>query len=256
MTDRLVSTPAVLRFGNIEVDVRAGALRRNGQRITLPDQPLHLLTALLERPGELVTRDELRRRLWPADTYVDFEHGLNVAVRRLRDALGDSADAPRYIETLPRRGYRFIESVVATPPGTAAGTVSAIGDAPATPESAGFVPGGRRRERIAWTVVAVLTVVVIALVTKLASRRPSVEPGAPLARFAVDVPESAQIGGFAISPDGRYLVFATSSQGGPALWLRSMSDPTPPVPLAGTEDASYPFWAPDSRRLGFFARKS
>jgi tetratricopeptide (TPR) repeat protein len=79
--------------------------------ITLQEQPLRLLTVLLERPGELITRDELRQRLWPADTYVDFEHGLNAAVKRLRDALGDSADAPRFVETVPRRGYRFIALV-------------------------------------------------------------------------------------------------------------------------------------------------
>jgi hypothetical protein len=99
MTDRLGSPPAALRFRDVDVDVRAGTLHRNGQRITLSDQPLHVLTALLERPGELVTRDELRRRLWPADTYVDFEHGLNAAVKRLRDALGDPAEAPVFIET-------------------------------------------------------------------------------------------------------------------------------------------------------------
>jgi Tol biopolymer transport system component/DNA-binding winged helix-turn-helix (wHTH) protein len=244
------------RFGVFTFDLRTGELLKGGTRIRIPDQSIEILRTLLERPGQLITREELRQRLWPDNTYVDFEHGLNVAVRRLRDALGDSADAPRYIETLPRRGYRFIESVVATPPGTAAGTVAAIVDAPATPERAGPVPGGRRRERIAWTVVAVLTVVVIALVTRLAGRRPSVEPGGSLVRFEVAVPENATLGAFALSPDGRHLVFATSSPGEPALWLKSMSDATPPKPLVGTEDASYPFWAPDSRRLGFFARKT
>ena len=102
----------VVRFGAFHLDVRTGELRKNGARINLSDQPFQVLKTLLECPGELVTRDELRQRLWAADTFVDFEHGLNAAVRRLRDALGDSADTPRFIETLPRRGYRFIAPVI------------------------------------------------------------------------------------------------------------------------------------------------
>ena len=94
------------------MDLRTGELRKGGVRINLPDQPFQVLKTLLERPGELVTREELRQRLWSAETFVDFEHGLNAAVRRLRDALGDSADVPRFIETLPRRGYRFIAPVI------------------------------------------------------------------------------------------------------------------------------------------------
>src|SRR5262245_44419146 len=112
-----MNTPldSVARFGPFEVDLRTGELRKNGVRISLPDQPFQLLKTLLDRPGELVTRDELRQRLWSAETFVDFEHGLNAAVRRLRDALGDSADVPRFVETLPRRGYRFIAPVVRQP---------------------------------------------------------------------------------------------------------------------------------------------
>src|SRR2546428_109933 len=100
-----------VRFGPFEVDLRAGELRKQDRRIRLPDQPLHILTVLLEHPGEMVTREELRQRLWPADTFVDFDHGLNNAINRLREALGDSADHPTYIETIPRRGYRFIGTI-------------------------------------------------------------------------------------------------------------------------------------------------
>jgi TolB-like protein/DNA-binding winged helix-turn-helix (wHTH) protein len=102
----------LIRFGVFEVDPRSGELRRKGFRVKLQDQPLQILLAVLERPGEVVTRDELRAKLWPVDTFVDFEHGLNAAVKRLRDALGDTAENPRYIETLPRRGYRFIGTTV------------------------------------------------------------------------------------------------------------------------------------------------
>src|SRR5712691_9859750 len=101
-------SPAILRFGVFEVDLRAGELRKQGALIKLQEQPFHVLTVLLQRPGELVTREELRNQNWPADTFVDFDNSLNTAVNKLRDALGDSADSPRFVETLPRRGYRFI----------------------------------------------------------------------------------------------------------------------------------------------------
>ena len=100
-----------LRFGAFEVDLRAGELRKNGLKIKLPAQPFAVLAMLLERPGEVVTREEIQQRLWGSDTFVDFEHGLNKAINKLRGALGDDAENPRYIETLPRRGYRFVGSL-------------------------------------------------------------------------------------------------------------------------------------------------
>jgi len=101
----------VIHFGVFEADLRAGELRRNGSKVKLQEQPFQILAMLLERPGEIVTREELRARLWSADTFVDFDHGLNSAIRRLRDALGDSAENPSFVETLGRRGYRFIAPV-------------------------------------------------------------------------------------------------------------------------------------------------
>jgi TolB-like protein/DNA-binding winged helix-turn-helix (wHTH) protein/Tfp pilus assembly protein PilF len=102
---------AVLSFGTFEVDLRAGELRKQGKRIKLQEQPFLVLKVLLERPGEVITRDELRSQIWSADTFVDFDNSLNTAINKLREALGDSADSPRFIETLPRRGYRFIAAV-------------------------------------------------------------------------------------------------------------------------------------------------
>jgi Tol biopolymer transport system component/DNA-binding winged helix-turn-helix (wHTH) protein len=106
-----VSTPKVIRFGTYEVDLRSGELRKNGLKVRLTGQPFQILTILLERPGELVPREELQKRLWPGDTFVDFDSGLNAAVNRVREALGDSAENPRFVETLPKRGYRFIGQV-------------------------------------------------------------------------------------------------------------------------------------------------
>ena len=100
--------PRLIRFGDYELDGRAGELRKDGATLQLHKQPLQLLLLLLEHPGELVTREELRTALWPDHTFVDFEDSLNHAIKRLRETLGDSAESPRFIETLPRRGYRFI----------------------------------------------------------------------------------------------------------------------------------------------------
>ncbi len=104
------------RFGPFEADERAGELRKHGIRLRVPGQPFQILLMLLEHPGELVTREAVRQRLWPDGTYVDFEHSLNSAVNKLRDLLNDSAASPRFIETLARRGYRFIAPVEAVPP--------------------------------------------------------------------------------------------------------------------------------------------
>src|SRR5215472_5783977 len=101
------SLPSLVRFANFDVDLRAGELRRDGSKVRLQEQPFLLLTVLLESAGQVVTREELRKRLWPADTFVDFDHRLSVAVSKLRHALRDSAEKPKFIETVGRRGYRF-----------------------------------------------------------------------------------------------------------------------------------------------------
>src|ERR1700688_1825700 len=100
-----------LRFGIFELDLRAGELRKHGLRIRLQGQPFQVLAMLLDRPGEVVTREELQKNLWPADTFVDFDHGLNKAINKVRDALGDSAESSRFVETIARRGYRFLSEV-------------------------------------------------------------------------------------------------------------------------------------------------
>jgi cholera toxin transcriptional activator len=103
--DRLIS------FGLFELDLRAGELRKNGVRLRLQEQPFQVLAMLLERAGEVVSREDLRQKLWPSDTFVDFDHSVNTAVNKVREALGDSASSPRYVETLARRGYRFIAPI-------------------------------------------------------------------------------------------------------------------------------------------------
>jgi TolB-like protein/DNA-binding winged helix-turn-helix (wHTH) protein/Flp pilus assembly protein TadD len=127
----VVPSPRLIRFGVFELDLRSGELQKQGRKIRLEGQPVQILICLLENPGELATREELHRKLWPADTFVNFEHGLNTAVKRLRQALNDSADSPRFVETLPRRGYRFIAPIQAV---AAGGDVSAVNVADAVAE--------------------------------------------------------------------------------------------------------------------------
>src|SRR5260370_37839159 len=108
----MTTQPApIYRFGIFEVDLRTGELRRNGIKLKIQEQSLQVLAMLLAEPGALVTREELRNRLWSADTFVDFDHSINAAIKRLREVLSDETENPRFIETLPRRGYRFIAPV-------------------------------------------------------------------------------------------------------------------------------------------------
>lgn len=138
---------SVLCFGSFEVDLHNDELRKHGMRVKLQDQPFHILEILLERQGNVVTRDELRERLWPADIFVDFDHSLNTAINKLRNALDDSAERPRYIETLPRRGYRFVAPVAGPVENTTSG--SSVRAAPASP---GSVAAAARLEQTSkWT---------------------------------------------------------------------------------------------------------
>ncbi len=186
----------MIRFGVFEVDQRAGELRRNGSRVKLQEQPFQILALLLERPGEVVTREELQGRLWPADTFVDFDHSLNAAVRRLRDALGDSAENPRFVETVARRGYRFLAPVH--------GSGAAVD---AEPPVVPTYPA--RRWRIA---AAAGTLVLVGLgVGLFVGKRgsPPLAPTPPIAERRLTAnPSEYPISNAALSHDGRYLAFS------------------------------------------------
>ncbi len=159
----------IVRFGTFEADLNAGELRKGGVRIKVHGQPFEVLTLLLARPGEVVPREELRQRLWPTDTFVDFDHGVNTAINRLREALGDSAENPRFIETVPRRGYRFV-APVETKNSEDFGTNVLGSGSPSSgairPE-AGVVPPryGRRARVLASAVIAPIVLLVILSLT-------------------------------------------------------------------------------------------
>src|SRR5579884_2167657 len=121
------------RFGRFELDLRGGELRKDGRRIRLQEQPFQILQMLLESPGEVISREDIRKRLWPDNTVVEFDHSINAAVKRLRDALRDSADKPRYIETVARRGYRFIADIEPLTPQTRLAEPVAVASPPTEP---------------------------------------------------------------------------------------------------------------------------
>ena len=163
--------PVRLQFGAFEFDLSAGELYSEGQRIRLQEQPRQVLAALLERPGQIATREELRERLWKTDTFVDFEHGLNTAIKKVRQALGDSAETPRFIETLARRGYRFIAPVtrVDGAPLVPASGPTDVGGAPVpTPEVERSGRGMGRR--MLWAIAGLLAIAVAAAAILLVQR--------------------------------------------------------------------------------------
>ena len=169
----LSATPQrIVSFGSFEVDLGSRELRRQGLKISLQDQPFRLLALLLERAGQVVSREELRDKLWPADTFVDFDHSLNTAVRKLREALGDSAETPRYVETLARRGYRFV-APVAGPRPTAPLADSADADVASPPTATGRPRSARR----ALVIAAVLSSVALVAHWVGGRPRPHAQPG-------------------------------------------------------------------------------
>jgi TolB-like protein/DNA-binding winged helix-turn-helix (wHTH) protein/Flp pilus assembly protein TadD len=171
------STPVRLRFGVFEVDLRSGELRKHGVRLRLQEQPFQVLAMLLERPGETVTREELRKRLWTAETFVDFDHGVNKAVNRIRDALGDSATSPRFVETVARRGYRFIADVAVAEGAPLARPEVRTGDlVPHANESVGPVQSARRLRRWYSWVIAGATLALASIVVVWVTRSRAPQP--------------------------------------------------------------------------------
>src|SRR6202030_4381371 len=185
------SSSSIVRFGTFELDLQTGELRHAGQRVKLQEQPFQVLAALLEYPGKIVTREELRSKLWPEDTFVDFDHSLNAAVKRLRDALGESAGAPVFIETLARRGYRFIAPV------NGSSATSEIAIAPALVQSkSSFLRH--------WSATALLSLIAIGVLAWAVWRTPLRRTDIVERKLTSNSPENG-VSSASISPDGRFL---------------------------------------------------
>lgn len=242
--------PPGWRFGQFEIDLSTGELRKNGLRMHIQDQPLRILGALLERAGELVTREELRERLWPSETFVNFERSLNAAVAKLRQVLADSAEQPRYVETVARRGYRFVAPVEA---------ILELQETAGLPldSVAGEADGSisrRKRERWVWPAAALTLLVLVSAGIYLLQWRPLASYKTDAVSFAISPPEGTKIHvASAVSPDGRKLAFvAVDSSGHRTLWVRTLASEAA-VRLQNTDGALFPFFSPDSQNVGFFA---
>ncbi len=257
------------RVGAFAVDLESGEVVGADTRVRLQVQSLELLKALLERPGSLVTREELRQRLWPDDTFVDFDHGLNAAIRRLRESLADSADEPRYIETIPRKGYRLIaETATGDTAADAEPTGEAIADATsqalaapppdhtaATPGAVARIRSGRpERWRLSVGALAIVVTIASGLAAWSATRAGPPAPRPPMAIFDLHLPADCfmnRLHAPAVSPDSRYLAFTACG----ALWVRALSGTTARrLPINATA-YSAPFWSPDSTSIGFVANR-
>ena len=198
---------ARLRVGEFEVDLRCGEVRRNGDKIKLQQRPFQIFAALLKRPGEVVTREEIRQSLWPTDTFVDFEHSINTAVNKLREALGDDAENPRFIETLPRYGYRLITPIEIVETN---GTCPELELPPAPPRQASLRPTTPRRLRsVAFIIGTLLAIASLALFFFLPYWRHS---GPPLRNTWVQITNfSDSATSPALSPDGHMIAFIRGS---------------------------------------------
>src|ERR1700746_3090153 len=181
--------PEVRRFGAFEIDLRSGELRKSGMRLRLSGQPFQILAALVDRPGEVVTREELNSKLWPTDTFVDFDHGLNNAVARIREVLDDSPETPRYVETIPRRGYRFIAPVSHGHPAAVA-PASQVAPSRAVTSPSAVAPSVRPASGVArstrrWVLLGTLAALAIVALASYLYRRSNLGSQGPIRSIAV-----------------------------------------------------------------------
>src|ERR1700737_1408772 len=227
-----------MRFGDFELDPLTRELRSDGRKISLQEQSFEILSALLQHPGQLVTRDELTKRLWPPGTFVDFGHSLNTAVNRLREVLGDSADSPRFIETLPRLGYRFIAPVT----GIGSDESGTVAEASLLSEreyewpaergettDKGVAKPGPQVPTARWTrrktAVIILSLIVVAGFSAYGLHRwisSTSSSNFERLRFT-KLTSSGKAEDAAISPDGNYIVYSQHDRNGLGLWLRHVS---------------------------------
>jgi len=231
--------PEVVRFGDCALDLQSGELVRDGRRCLLTEQPFRILSLLLRQPGALVTREALRRELWPDGTFVDFERSLNAAVKRLREALGDSATTSRFVETVPRRGYRFIGTLTAEPE---------------APEGAPPAPSARVRRASMRALAAVGMLAVVLLLVGLWVRPPAHAVRAP--RLIRVTSTSGLNVDPALSPDGDLVAYASDrgGTGGLDIWVQPVGGGEPLQLTRDPGDEAEPSFSPDGTQIVFSRR--
>jgi Tol biopolymer transport system component/DNA-binding winged helix-turn-helix (wHTH) protein len=227
-----------LRFSSFELDLQTGELRKAGVLVSLQDQSLKVLVELVERPGVLLTREHLRQRLWPNGTFVDYEHGLNAVINRLRETLGDSAESPRFIQTVPRRGYRFIAPVE--------------GVAGSRPEPPDLPLKARKRM---WLAIGAAGIVLVVAAVALLRRVPSAEN--PLPSIVALTRLAGRESGPAFAPDGEQVAFAWSGEklDNSDIYVTLVGSTSVRRLTTDSADDFAPSWSPDGRRIAFL-RKS
>lgn len=231
----------IVKFGIFEVDLTNGELRKNGLRLRIQEQPFQVLAALVMRPGEIIAREELIGQLWPSGTFVDFDRGLNAAVARLRQVLQDSAETPRYIETVARRGYRFIAPVE-------------IGSASPAAGAAEAVPTSAHRRRPTWMRIAMVSILIVAGVAGFTfwnAKAPRDGIEAPAS--AVPLTGNAGYEAFpTFSPEGTRVAFSWQkpNQEGASIFVKLIG-PGDPVALTSNAQDFGPAWSPDGRQIVF-----
>jgi Tol biopolymer transport system component/DNA-binding winged helix-turn-helix (wHTH) protein len=226
--------PQIVRFGVFEADLKTGELRKNGVKVPLQGQPFQVFAILLGHSGELVTREELRQKVWPQDTFLDFDHALNTAITKIRIALGDEADNPRFVETLPRRGYRFIGPVDKT---------NSQAAAPAVPGGyfAGFVPRG------SLLAIGVMGIALLLVLGGWQFRRKSAQPLPQLEIVPLTVLSGLQDEP-AFSPDGNQVAFTIWDGSNLGIYTTMIGGEKP---LQLTSYGHTPAWSPDGQRIAF-----
>jgi Tol biopolymer transport system component/DNA-binding winged helix-turn-helix (wHTH) protein len=262
---RDTSARPVVRFGEFELDLRSADLRKRGQRIRLQEQPFRILVELLERPGQLVLREEIQKRLWPDNTIVEFDHSINAAIKRLRDSLQDSAESPRFIETIAKRGYRFIAPVSREQDQTLPSQSTSV--SPSAPNIAGDAswmpppqdaftvghsfPKTHMRQRLAILAVCCACVLLTGA-GWFAYKKWRTQVPTPvlrtLTRFTFD--EGLQTGA-TWSPDGRYIAYSSDRDGKFDIWVQQVSGGDPVQITKGPGHHWQPDWSPDGKYIAY-----
>jgi DNA-binding winged helix-turn-helix (wHTH) protein len=238
-----------LQFGVYELDRDAMELRKHGVTIRLQEQPFRVLAMLAERPGEVITREQLREQIW-GNTFVDFDQSLNKAVNRVREALNDNAGIPQYVETIPRRGYRFIAPVAANPQTEAQGTTVPVSSGPApAPAQSTSHRSPSRMAVMALATVSVLAAIGITTVAWLRQpKKPTVQEARHLTSFGFEP---------ALSRDGKLLAFTSSVGSGPSrIWVQQTAGGEAIPVTSGSYPAYCPSFSPDGTRIAFYSQRN
>jgi DNA-binding winged helix-turn-helix (wHTH) protein len=235
--DRVDSSACPVRFGKFEANLQTGELHKNGVKVPLQGQPFQVCAILLSHPGELVTREELRQKVWPEDTFVDFDQALNTAIGKIRIALGDDADAPRFVETLPRRGYRFISSL----------------DKPGSQVPESDVPKrlpSTRNAKTLWVSAGFVLLILLSGVGIWRFTRNHTEPSLP----SIETVPLVGLPGMefepAFSPDGNHVAFSINEPEKSGIYTTVVGGEKS-LRLTSSSGDCCPRWSPDGKQIGF-----